>query len=271
MVGAVSARAAAPRRPRVALGGLALAAALAAALPAAAETPIPALTGPVVDAAGVLGRGDVERLSALSRAARDAQGGAGVQLQYLLVRTLDGEPIEDYSIRVAEAWKLGTRGADNGVLVTVAVEDRRVRIEVGGGLEGGLTDLQSSRIIRGTLAPAFGAGRYGEGLYQAGVQILGALGALPSGVAAPRPQRRGTHLSSLAVLLFFVVAFIVRVLTGFGPRRRSALWWGGGPWGGGGGPFGGGGLGGGGFGGGGGGGWSGGGGGFSGGGASGSW
>lgn len=269
MVGAVSARAAALRSPRVALGGLALAAALAA-LPAAAETPIPALTGPVVDAAGVLGRGDVERLSALSRAARDAQGGAGVQLQYLLVRTLDGEPIEDYSIRVAEAWKLGTRGADNGVLVTVAVEDRRVRIEVGGGLEGGLTDLQSSRIIRGTLAPAFGAGRYGEGLYQAGVQILGALGALPSGVAAPRPQRRGTHLSSLAVLLFFVVAFIVRVLTGFGPRRRSALWWGGGPWGGGG-PFGGGGLGGGGFGGGGGGGWSGGGGGFSGGGASGSW
>jgi uncharacterized protein len=244
---------------------LALAAALAAAFPhaAAAEVAIPALTGPVVDAAGVLGRADAERLAALSRSARAEKGGAGVQLQYLLIRSLDGEPIEDYSIRVAEAWKIGSRGADNGVLVTVAVEDRQVRIEVGGGLEGGLTDVQSSRIIRGTLAPAFRARRFGDGLYDAGVQILGALGALPSGVAA-RPQRPGTHVSSLAVLLLFVAMFVFRVLTGFGPRRRRSLWWGGGPWGGGG-------LGGGGFGGGGGGGWSGGGGGFSGGGASGRW
>jgi uncharacterized protein len=218
----------------------------------------------VVDQAGLLGRDEVERLSGLARAARAAQGGQGVQLQYLLVRTLEGEPIEDYSIRVAEAWKLGTRGADNGVLVTVAVEDRQVRIEVGGGLEGGLTDAQSSRIIRGTLAPAFRAGRYGDGLYDAGVQILGALGALPSGVSASRPQRPATHVSSLAVLLLFVGMFVFRVLTGFGPRRRRSLWWGGGPWGGGG-PFGGGGFGGG------GGGWSGGGGGFSGGGASGRW
>lgn len=261
-----------PRRAAGALARTILAVALAAALPALAEAPIPPLTGPVVDAAGLLRRGEAERLAALSRAARAEQGGAGVQLQYLLIRSLEGEPIEDYSIRVAEAWKLGTRGADNGVLVTVAVEDRQVRIEVGGGLEGGLTDAQSSRIIRGTLAPAFRAGRYGDGLHDAGVQILGALGALPSGVAAPRPQQRpGTQVSSLAVLLFFVGAFVLRVLTGFGPRRRRSLWWGGGPWGGGGfgGGLGGGGFGGGGFGGGGG--WSGGGGGFSGGGASGRW
>lgn len=242
---------------------LAVAAALAAALPVAAATPVPTLTGPVVDAAGLLGGGDAERLAALSRAARAAEGGQGVQLQYLIVRSLDGEPIEDYSIRVAEAWRIGSRGKDNGVLVTVAVADRQVRIEVGGGLEGALTDAQSSRIIRGTIAPAFRAGRYGDGLYDAGVQILGALGALPSDVRAAPPRRPGTHVSSLAVLLLFVVAFVVRVLTGFGPRRRRSLWWGGGPpWGGG--------WGGGGFGGGGGG-WSGGGGGFSGGGASGRW
>jgi uncharacterized protein len=218
-----------------------------------------------VDQAGLLDRGWHQRLAALARSARSREDGSGVQLQYLLVRSLQGESIEDFSIRVAEAWKLGTRGADNGVLVTVAVEDRQVRIEVGGGLEGGLTDAQSSRIIRGTLAPAFRAGRYGDGLYDAGVQILGALGALPSGVSAARPQRPATHVSSLAVLLLFVGMFVFRVLTGFGPRRRRSLWWGGGPWGGGGGPFGGGGFGGG------GGGWSGGGGGFSGGGASGRW
>jgi uncharacterized protein len=245
---------------------LALTAALAAALPAAAAAPVPALSGPVVDDARLLAPGDARRLESLARAARAAQGGQGVQLQYLVVRSLEGEPIEDYSIRVAEAWRIGSKGADNGVLVTVAVEDRQVRIEVGGGLEGGLTDLQSARIIRGTIAPAFQAGRYGQGLYDAGVQILGALGALPSGVERTAPRARpGTHFSSLAILGLFVLFFVFRVISGFGPRRRRSLWWGGGPflggggWGGSGGGFGGGG------------GWGGGGGGFSGGGASGRW
>lgn len=241
---------------------LALLAALALAAPALAAPPVPALTGPVVDQAGVLSGGDVERLSGLARAARAAHGGQGVQLQYLIVRSLDGDPIEDYSMRVAEAWRLGTKGQDNGVLVTVALDDRRVRIEVGGGLEGGLTDAQSGRIIRGTLAPAFQAGRFGDGLYDAGVQILGALGALPSGV---QPARRAAPpgapaFSTLAVIALFVIVFLIRTVSGFGPRRRRSMWWGGGgPW-----------IGGGGFGGGGGG-WSGGGGGFSGGGASGRW
>jgi uncharacterized protein len=255
----------APRRGAVASRALAVALAVAAAAPARAEVQVPPLTGPVVDTAGLLDGASARRLEQLAAAARQGERGQGVQLQYLVVRSTDGEPIEDFSIRVAEAWKIGTKRKDNGVLVTVAVEDRAVRIEVGGGLEGGLTDLQSSRIIRGTLAPAFRAGRFGDGLYDAGVQILGALGALPSGVEARRPVRPATRLPSLGILGFFVVIFIVRSLMGFGPRRRRSLWSGGGPF------IGGGGWGGGGWGGGGGGGWSGGGGGFSGGGASGRW
>ena len=218
----------------------------------------------MVDTAGLLRGEEVRRLESLARAARAGESGEGVQLQYLIVRSLEGEPIEDYSIRVAEAWKIGTRGKDNGVLVTVAVDDRAVRIEVGGGLEGGLTDLQSSRIIRGTIVPAFRARRFGEGLHDAGVQVLGALGALPSGVEPVRRAPPATRLSSLVMLGLFILVFVVRTLTGFGPRRRRQLWWGGGPWIGGGGWGGGGGFGGG-------GGWSGGGGGFSGGGASGRW
>jgi len=248
---------------------LALALALAA-LPVAvrSEVAVPPLTGPVVDRAGLLSREDARRLESLAVAARGS-GGQGVQLQYLVVPSLEGEPIEDFSIRVAEAWKLGTRQEDNGVLVTVAVQDRAVRIEVGGGLEGGLTDAQSSRIIRGTIVPAFQAGRHGDGLYDAGVQILGALGALPSGIQPTRTQRPAARFSSLVLLGLFMLVFVIRVLSGFGPRRRRHLWWGGGPFIGGG--WGGGGRGGfGGFGGGGGG-WSGGGGGFSGGGASGRW
>jgi uncharacterized protein len=248
-----------------ALRALALAALAAAPAGVRAATAIPPLTGPVVDAAGLLDGGAERRLDALARAARTQEGAQGVQLQYLLVRSLDGEPIEDYSMRVAEAWRIGTKGRDDGVLVTVAVDDRAVRIEVGGGLEGGLTDAQASRIIRGTIVPAFRAGQYGDGLYDAGVQILSALGALPKDVA--RRQVRSpapVHFSSLAIVAFFLVMFLVRVFSGFGPRRRRHLWWGGGPWMGGGGWGGGGGFGGG-------GGWSGGGGGFSGGGASGRW
>lgn len=252
---------------------LAAAALLLTAPLAAGAADIPPLSGPVVDTAGVLDAASVRRLGELARAARAANGGNGgngVQLQYLVVPSLDGEPIEDYSIRVAEAWKIGSSAEDNGVLVTVAIADRAVRIEVGQGLEGGLTDVQSSRIIRGTIVPAFRAGRYGDGLYDAGVQVLGALGALPKGVSGAPRARAPVHVGASTLVFLFVLVFLLRGLLGFGARRRRHLWWGGGPWiGGGRGGFGGGG----GFGGfgGGGGGWSGGGGGFSGGGASGRW
>lgn len=249
----------------LALATLALGALLALPAAAGAATPVPSLTGPVVDEAGLLDVGAARRLEALARAARDRNGGSGPQLQFLVVKSLGGEPIADYSMRVAEAWKIGSRGRDDGVLVTVAVDDHDARIEVGGGLEGALTDAQASRIIRNTLVPAFQAGRYGDGLYAAGVQILSSLGALPEDVAREqaRPPPR-VRISSLLAVVLFLVVFVIRVIAGFGPRRRRHLWWGGGPWIGGG-------WGGGGFGGGGGGGWSGGGGGFSGGGASGRW
>jgi uncharacterized protein len=249
---------------------------LAVASGAAAEAAVPPLTGPVVDRAGLLDARWTQRLESLARAARAQEGGQGPQLQYLIVRTLDGESIEDFSMRVAEAWKIGSKGKDNGVLVVVAKDDRKVRIEVGGGVEGGLTDAQAGRIIRNTIAPAFREGRFGDGLYAAGQQILGALGALPRGQAEPMAAERreipvpvlgplfGFLMALGAPSIFLLIAFfvIVRALSGLGGRgRRRGPWdrWGGG---GGGGGFGGGG---------GGGGWSGGGGGFSGGGASGSW
>jgi len=255
------------RGPRTVLAAVGVAAAaLIGVAPARAAVPIPPLTGPVVDVAGVLGRDDVARLTQLAEAARAQGGGNGVQLQYLVVPSLEGEPIEDLSMRVAEAWRPGSRRGGNGVLVTVSMADRAARIEVGEGIEGGLTDAQSGRIIRDVLVPAFRAERYGDGLYQVGVQVLGALGALPQGVTPVARARPGTRFSSLGVLAFVIFFVVLRILTGFGGRRRRSLW--GVPWiiGGGGGWRGGGG-----WGGGGGGGWSGGGGGFSGGGASGRW
>ncbi len=248
---------------------LAAAALLALAAAARAEAPVPRLTGPVVDEAGLLSAGDARRLEDLARSARARENGEGVQLQYLIVRSLEGEPIEDNSIRVAEAWKIGSKGRDNGLLVTVAVQDRAFRIEVGGGLEGEIPDALARRIGDQVLVPAFRQGRYADGLYDAGAELLTLAGVAPESVQAhARARHRGvTGLPSGAgalIALFVIFWIISNVLRGFGPRRRRSMWWGGGPWIGGG-------WGGGGFGGGGGGGWSGGGGGFSGGGASGRW
>jgi uncharacterized protein len=235
---------------------------------AGALNAIPPLTGPVVDTAGLLDAGARQRLAGLARSARARENGEGVQLQYLVVPGLEGEAIEDYSIRVAEAWKLGTKGKDNGLLVTVAVRDRAYRIEVGGGLEGEIPDALARRIGDQILRPAFRAGRFGEGLYDAGAQLLTLAGVAPESVAQhARGRPRGvtgfpTGIGTLFAL-FLVIWIVGSVMRGFGPRRRRHLWLGGGPWGGGwgggGGGFGGGGS------------WSGGGGGFSGGGASGRW
>ena len=256
-------------------GRIAAAALLLAAAPALAERPVPALTGPLVDEAGVVDSRWRREIDSLCRGAWALPEGRRAQLQYLVVDSLQGEAIEPYAVRVFERWKLGERGKDNGVLVVVAVQDHRVRIETGYGTEGALTDAQAGRIIRDTLAPAFRQGRYGEGLYAAGQQILGALGALPAGAArGERAPPRAIPIPILGPLLVFlfalgspfilgvIILFIVLRLL-FGRRRHWGGWtgWGGGGWGGGGG----------GWSGGGGGGWSGGGGGSGGGGASGGW
>jgi uncharacterized protein len=214
----------------------------------------------VVDEAGLLGAADRRALEDLCRAAWALPAERRIQLQYLLVRSLEGDTVEDLAARAFEAWKLGDRGRDRAVLVVVAREDRRIRIETGYGAEGALTDAQAGRIIRNVLAPAFREGRPGAGLREAGVQILAALGALPEGTqarrgAGPAPE---SGFIALGVLALVVLAVVLRIASGFVPGRRR---WGG-PWGGG--------LGGG-WGGGGGGGWSGGGGSSGGGGASGSW
>jgi uncharacterized protein len=214
----------------------------------------------VVDEAGLLDPAGRQALEQLARSVRSQEQGRGVQLQFLLVPDLQGEPIEDFSIRVAEAWKIGTKGKDNGLLFVVSRDDHRARIEVGGGLEGGLTDARSGQIIRETLVPAFRAGQFGPGLHAAALQALAALGV----VAADRapPMRRHSRGLGGPVMLLFILPLLL--LSAFGRKRR--YWYGGGPFIGGGWSGGSGG-----FGGGGGGGWGGGGGGFSGGGASGSW
>lgn len=234
----------------------------------AADFPVPALTGPVVDNAGLLSPRTRSELEDLIRRLHEA---GGTQLQVLTVPDLAGLSIEEASIKVTDKWKLGSAKDDNGVLLMIAAKERRVRIEVGQGREGDLPDVRASRIIREVIVP-----RFREGDADAAV-TAGVLSIIhytdpdfleKSGVSI-RKERRGNGVSGLTLLwiLFLVFIFLSRIF--IGPRRRGLMGLGGGFFGGSG--WGGGGFGGGGFGGGGGGGWSGGGGGFSGGGASGGW
>ena len=159
-------------RPLAALlAALALAAGVpAAAAPAAgtADMPVPFLSGRVVDEAGIVppeARARIEQ----KLAAYEAE--TGHQVAVLTVPSLEGEAVEDYSLRVAESWQLGREGVDDGVLFLVAPEDRRMRIEVGYGLEPVLTDLESSVILDSIVAPQFRAGDYGGGI-EAGVDAI---------------------------------------------------------------------------------------------------
>lgn len=229
---------------------------------------VPALTGPVVDQAGML---DSRVEAAISDAARALVSKGGSQVQVLTVRSLDGMPLEQASIMVTDKWKLGTTKGDRGVLLFVSAEDRAVRIEVGQGNEGVLTDAQSKRIVEDVIIPFFKAGDFNSGIASGFIQIakitdpqieIGNFfdGSRRNFDRAPQRSRPGLSI------WFFILLFIIMIFNGiFRPPGRRRGFYGGG-WGGG---LGGGGFGG--FGGGGGGSWGGGGGGFSGGGASGRW
>jgi uncharacterized protein len=233
---------------------------------------VPRLAARVNDYAGLLPSASAQQLES-RLAAFEAK--TGHQYALLTVPSLQGLPIEEYSIKVAEAWRLGDAKRDDGLVLIIAQQDRKMRIEVGYGLEGDIPDAVASRVIRDVLQPAFRRGDYPGGINGAFDVLIQAAGGDGQPVAqTPRARPSSQGISPLAI---FVIVLIFLALTSFGsrggPGRRRRSW---GPMGGlgGFGGFGGGGFGGGGFGGGGGGGGGfggGGGGGFGGGGASGDW
>ncbi|MCF8382493.1 MAG: TPM domain-containing protein [Chlorobium sp.] len=193
----------------------------------------------------------------------DLEKNESTQIVILTVPSLEGEPVEDFSIKVAEAWKIGQKGVDNGVLFLVSRDDRKVRIEVGYGLEGRLTDLLAGRIVQNEVTPAFRDGKFDAG-FQRGVESI-MLAVRGEYKAAPAKEKGGTPSLGLILLIILFIYFFIQITRGSG--GGGPMIFGGGP---GGGYYGGGSFGGGSFGGGGGG-FSGGGGGFGGGGASGNW
>ncbi|WP_407116980.1 TPM domain-containing protein [Bradyrhizobium sp. LMG 9283] len=140
---------------------LAVALVLTFAFPASADVAVPQLTGRVVDQTGTLSSADI---AALSQKLRDFENRKGSQIAVLIVPTTQPETIEQFSIRVAEAWKIGRKKVDDGAILVVAKNDRHLRIEVGYGLEGVLTDVTSRRIIDEDITPKFRSGDFAAGI-----------------------------------------------------------------------------------------------------------
>lgn len=159
--------------------------------------PVPALTGRVVDLTGTLAPGEV---TALESRLADLEARKGSQVAVLLVPTARPEAIEQFSIRVADAWQLGRQGVDDGLLLLVTTADREVRIEVGRGLEGVIPDAIANRIIDEYLVPAFRAGDFAGGINSALDRITGLIDGEP--LPAPRAAPSADPLAEVFPFVF---------------------------------------------------------------------
>ncbi|WP_416907154.1 MAG: TPM domain-containing protein [Polymorphobacter sp.] len=239
---------------------------------ARAQPAFPPLEGRVTDAAQIL-PGDVA--AQIEAALKELEDTTGTQLVIATVPSLQGYEIEDYGYQLGRAWGIGQKDDDNGAILLVAPNERKVRIEVGYGLEGVLTDAMTSQIIRRQIIPRFKAGDMAGGVVAGTGEMIRLLQLPPEEAAAAalaaRDRQRAQDEPDPIAVIFWIAIIVLWIFFSVargnrGRRRGSAIIWGsgmGGGWGGGGGFGGGGGYGGGSFGGGGGS--------FGGGGSSGSW
>lgn len=209
-------------------------------LPAAAQQ-IPPLSGRVVDNASVISGAAESEITAYLAALEEQ---SGIQMAVLTVSSLGGVPLEEYSIRVVEEWELGQAGEDNGVLLLIATQEKQMRLEVGYGLEGTLTDAASGVIIREYLQPAFRAGDFDGGI-KAAVSAVASVttdtSTLPAmGDVAPRRSADSRSRSSGGAPIFglgnivlfglFIMMGNLRRMRRYGHRRGSgvgsAIFWG---------------------------------------------
>ncbi len=213
----------------------ALALALLWAGVAAAEVPVPALSARVTDLTGTLDAGEHAALEARLEAFERAKGS---QVVVLIVPTTQPETIEQYGIRVADAWKIGRGGSiDDGVILIVAKDDRKLRLEIGYGLEGTLPDAVSKRIIDDVIVPAFRAGDFYRGISEGVERIIGVIEGEPLPLPPPtRVREVGRIPSQNAIWLLLLVPLAVGGLlrlalnrlvgaTAAGGLAGALAWW----------------------------------------------
>ena len=169
---------------------------------------VPPLNGPVNDYARMFTASETQELNTYLY---NIDRNSDLQIAVLTIPSLEGESLEDYSIRVAEKWQIGQKGKDSGVILIIAAQDRKLRIEVGYGLEGRITDAQSSRIIRSVIAPHFKQQEYGKGVLL-GVKNLAGLALQDESLindAAKGSDRQDNDSSPLPLVIFLIIIFLL--------------------------------------------------------------
>jgi uncharacterized protein len=179
---------------------------IAGAAPAFAEVAVPPLAARVTDLTSTL---SAQEIQALEGRLRDFESRKGSQIAVLILPSTQPETIEQYSIRVAEAWKIGRARIDDGAIIVVAKDDRRLRVEVGRGLEGAIPDAIAKRVVSDVITPRFKANDFYGGI-SAGTD---ALIKLIEGEPLPAPQaQRGSERvggDSIEPFVVLLVAFVV--------------------------------------------------------------
>jgi uncharacterized protein len=185
------------------------------AFAALADVAVPPLSGRVVDQTATLSSGDV---ASLTQTLKNLETRKGSQVAVLIVPTTAPETIEQYSIRVAEAWKIGRKKIDDGALLVVAKNDRKLRIEVGYGLEGALNDVTAKRIIDEIITPKFRNGDFAGGISDGVDRITGVIDGEPLPAPAPRQSSGSSHnldpFNPFVLFAIFVVGAILRTTLG---------------------------------------------------------
>jgi uncharacterized protein len=208
---------------------------------------VPKLNGYVNDLADVISPGTELKIEHFLRGFESSDS---TQLVILTIESLQGATLEEYSLSVAESWKIGQKGKDNGALLLIAKQERQMRIEVGYGLEGRLTDLLAGRIIDNEIKPRFKAGDFDGGVIAGVTAMAEAVRGEYQGTGDTGQKKKRNPWGSLALLLFLGPGLmLLGGGGGRGRRRHSGFWigglggggFGGGGFGGGGGSFGGGG------------------------------
>jgi len=180
----------------------------------------PPLERPIIDQTESLANEDIDRIAQLINVERQKKS---FQIGVLMIPTLGSDDsLEEYSLKVARQWGIGDKKKSNGVLLLIAKNDRKMRIEVGNGMEGSLTDARASQIIRNTIAPKFRSGDYAGGV-EAGVKrIIDAA----EGRNLSDNDIDGESIVSMLFIVIFITIIVIAILKGNGSNgSRRRYWW----------------------------------------------
>lgn len=185
---------------------------------------VPELRGRVNDYANMLSPSTENQLNV---ALQELEQTDSTQIVVLTIPSLEGDSLEDFSIRVAEKWKIGQKGLDNGAILLIAKRDRKLRIEAGYGLEGNMTDLMSGRIIRNVIVPHFKSGQFDQGIIEGVQAMIGVVrGEFKATSKTKSTRGRRPAFGSiffLIIMFFFLINMMGRIKKPLGAAAGGLL------------------------------------------------